>query len=256
MNRLSGFKQKASVVFCLVDDFTGRAVKAARISADGREMPFVNKRDGFYVLSNYPPGRYIFTVEAPDYIPLEKEITLSAEGPTVLTVNMQHDVNSRLLEQATRIKGLVLDKSKQALGNEQIQVTVISPSAYGRLVEGASQGDSEVRLYSKEASLLEGKSFLLNGPKIQEAIKISRFDQGQGTCTLEKALQNEYSSGTSIYPLWEIKTSAGGEFILPLPAGITEEETAVEIRVWRGKKAGSDKIDLQTGRVNPATITL
>lgn len=256
MNRLSGFKQKASVVFCLVDDFTGRAVKAARISADGRDMPFVNKRDGFYVLSNYPPGRYIFTVEAPDYIPLEKEITLSAEGPTVLTVNMQHDVNSRLLEQATRIKGLVLDKSKQALGNEQIQVTVISPSPYGRLMEGAGQGGKEIQLYSKEASLLEGKRFLLNGPKVQEWIKIARSDPGQGICSLEDELQKEHSSGTPIYPLWELKTSAGGEFILPLPVGFTEEETAVEVRVWQGKKTGSEKVDLQKGRVNPVTITL
>jgi|GEM_PF-5479807 len=256
MNRLSGFKQKASVVFYLVDDFTGRAVKTARISADGRDMPFVNKRDGFYVLANLPPSQYRFAIEAPDYLPLEKEMTVSGEGPVVLTASMQHDVNSKLLEQVTRIKGLVLDKSEQPLQNSQAQVTVISSSPFGRLMEGAGQGGKEIQLYSKEASLLEGKRFLLNGPKVQEWIKIARSDPGQGICSLEDELQKEHSSGTPIYPLWELKTSAGGEFILPLPVGFTEEETAVEVRVWQGKKTGSEKVDLQKGRVNPVTITL
>lgn len=259
MDKLGGFKQKAAVVFYLADSFTGRAVTSARISGEGAfpTQPFINKRDGYYVCSNLPPGNYTFVIEAPDYLSLQQELTLTAgAGPAVQQLCLQHAPGSRIIADSTRIAAVVETGPGEVLPGSTVRVAVISPRAYGRLSETAEQGADWLRFYSKEGTLLEGKEFLLGEAENRESIRITAYDRAADRFLLEAGLLKGHNSGSRLYPSWELRTGAKGEFVLPLPAGTAAAGEAVEVIVWYAGKRGRGERKLLPGKINRLTILL
>jgi len=254
--KVGTIRKRASVIFYLVDDFFGKAVKTANISVSGQDLPFVNKQDGYYVFPNLPQGNYTFTIQAPNYLSTERSCPVSEDQPAIIQINMQHDTSSRLIDDITRIKGTLTDKNGNLLKNEIIEVVVISPATYVRLVEDVSKGQDKVKLYSEKGYQLEGKLFFISGEKNSESIRICKYDQENDFCLIENKLKNKYNSGTQLYAMWELKTDNSGEFILPLPISFNNGAIASEIKVLQGKKAGHENVDLVAGKISNVKILL
>lgn len=259
MNNMGGFQRKASVVFYLTDSFNGAPVKSGRIAMEGNPLgaSYVNKKDGYYVLSNMPTGDYTFNIEADNYLACRKEISLVPEkGPAVEHVNLQHAINSRLIDEATRIKACVKSGSQKPLAATIVTVAVITPVVYGRLAEKAEKGQDAIRLFCRDGSMLEGRQLFVFSRENEEILTINAYQREEDTFLLHKKLNHDYNSGTPLYLIWSMQTDNNGEFILPLPDNLMGGDNRVEFIIWHEKKKARKKLALTPGRISPLAITL
>ncbi len=258
MISMGGIRSRVSVAFYLVDQFTGLPVKSAHITVEEQMVPYVNKQDGYYIYVNLPPGKYTFAIQAPNYMAVNKAVELSQDQAKVwqLQVQLQHSLSSRLLDAATKIIGLVQDSKKRPLANEKVQAGIITANTYMRLTEEVQKGADSIKPYSREGMLLEGKKLLVVGAKGREVVEVSGYQPEQESYSLTEPLQNDFSSGAQLYPIWDFETDEEGQFVLPVPSQLIGREREVELIVFHQKKSTIQQLEIILGKSKEVAISL
>lgn len=255
MKRLDIIQKKASLVFQLIDDYSEKQVVTARIRESTGCCQAINKRDGYYVFINLAPKEYIFTIEAPNFQKVTKKIDLGlAQEPVIMKVRLQHGVFSNLLNNATRILGRLDDKAGQPLANHSFMLAVISKANNLRLVEDVKKGSTKIKIYGGDKYSLEGRKFLIAEKDKYSFIEIEGYDLEEDCFRLNGALDLSYKTGTVLYHSWQMETNHKGEFILPVPLTLINEDKTLKLKAFIDSGVIEEELKVSLGDSNRLII--
>ncbi|NLT95943.1 MAG: hypothetical protein GXW85_10550 [Clostridia bacterium] len=255
MKRLDVIQKKVSLVFQLIDDYTEKSVVTARVRESTGCCQAINKRDGYYVFINLEPKEYIFTIEAPNFLKVTKKIDLAlAQEPVIIKVRLQHGVFSNLLNNATRILGRLDNKTGQPQANHSFMLAVISKANNLRLVEDAKKGSTKIKVYGGDKYSLEGRKLLIAEKEKYSFIEIEGYDPEEDCFRLNQPLDLNYKTGAVLYHSWQMETNHKGEFMLPIPLTLINEDKTLKLKVFIDSGVIDEELIVSLGDSNRLII--
>ncbi|OEF97128.1 carboxypeptidase-like regulatory domain-containing protein [Desulfuribacillus alkaliarsenatis] len=247
---------KASVVFYILDSYTGYPVTHASIQiADIPLRPYVNKKDGYYVFTNLESTDYTFVIEADSYMKVTRKVNVGEQAPPVLPIHLQHRSDSKLIQDTTRIELKLRDQQHKPIEvGKEILVALLSHSVCARAIEDTAADETHLPIYSNQGHALVGKQWLIHrGDNQIEVVKIIDYVSKEGRYTIEKPLASPLEIGTLLYPAWSLLTDEQGVVLLPLPKTFIQEE--VELYIYIDESYQKQQVKLQPGRKSEIIIT-
>jgi len=257
MKKLDIIQKKASLVFQLHDDYTEKPVLTARVRENRGGYQAINKRDGYYVFINLEPMEYTFTIEAPNFLRVIKKVDLSvSQEQVIIKVRLQHDVSSNLLNNATRIYGCLKDSLGQPLVNQHFNVAVLSKANNLRLVEDVKKGSTSIKIYGGDRYFLEGRKLLVMEKEKYAFIEVEIFDTEQDCFRLNQAISSGFKTGATLYYSWQLETNKKGEFLLPIPLTLINEDKTIKLKFFIGPNVINEELKVKLGDSNRLNVKM
>lgn len=194
----------ASIVLCVRDGFTGRAMTPSALvcSLDGLPVRPIGKEGGYIVLTNLAPGPHKLTVRCRGY--REEPVEFEADGGTrEMDVTLKPGDGYPFRQSVTKLRVRVLEKK--------------APVAAGRLWLAAGQemkiaqakagaGETELRVYCK-GTVPPGAYLVEDGEK-SEVVFVREAESGNAV--LSQPLQNAHDRGKRLLPAQSYHTDDEG----------------------------------------------
>lgn len=232
----------ASIVLCVRDGFTGRAVTPSVLvcSLDGVPVRPIGKEGGYIVLTDLAAGPHKLTIRCRGY--QEEPVEFEADGRTrEMDVTLKPGMGYPFRQSVTRLRARVLEEKV--------------PVAAGRLWLAAGQemkiaqakaeaGETEFRAYCKGA-VLPGAYLVEDGEK-SEIVFVREAESG--TAVLSGPLKNAHDRGKRLLPAQSYRSDDGGAVTAVFPA-------PGKVLVFDPEKGLLERLELTAGD-NEAVIEL
>ncbi len=257
MSSSGSIRHRCSVALRLIDSVTGGApsVSGLKLSlglldelnqvTPARSLPplhgrgLQHKGGGYYAAGALEPGHYVLTVDSPNYVRAQLQLTLEPQSsmPFQAELRLLPSPNYPYAERLTRIRCRCVDAQEQPVAGIELLLHGIQPAAArARLRRAAEAGATELYVRATGVSPVAGESFILLPESSADdesvaSVPLERIDiatredddevrlevSGERCWQLAEPLQHSYRAGASLLSLIQGQSDARGEALLVLP---------------------------------------
>lgn len=228
-SRRSGFTRKASLVFYVLDDFTGRPVpeKCVFVQIPGMKAP-IRKNEGYYVFMDLEDGDYTVYINGDQYCQtvLEDVKVREDQECPVITVRMMPGPRYRLPQDTARITGEAKPYS--------FVCAIFKPESGMQKLLYDYDGGQLIRIFTSDTKSLDGRSFCIQN---KEFFTIrNTINQEERVYLMDHELKNTYKRGkTKLYSVLWTQADEDGKFFLAI-YGIGENGLECSVGLGKEKK--------------------
>lgn len=244
----SGFTRKASLIFYVLDDFTGIPVPEKRVFVriPGMKAP-IRKNDGYYVFMDLEDGDYTVHISGDLYCQtVLEDVRVSEEQECpVITVRLMPGPSYRLPQNTARIIG-------EAAPYSFICAVFKQENATQKLLYDYDGGQL-IRIFSSDAKPLDGKSFCVQNKEFFTII--NTLDNDERVYQMDHELEGAYKRGaTKLYSVLWAQADENGKFFMAI-YDIGKDGLECSVGLGNGKKKlqkvivhAQETVNLQLGK--------
>ncbi|NPV90576.1 MAG: hypothetical protein HPY50_07385 [Firmicutes bacterium] len=243
---LSKVRIVASLVVCLIDDYTGEACKRGKFSLTLEDKVVrrpVPKPEGYYVFTDLPGGSCRLSIRSDIFFEETLDVNLDAidDPEGVLYVSLRPRSFYPFPEGAALIRGGLRDEEGRPAGGVRVRAVMLSEnSARARVSrDGCGAGEREIGVANASGIISVNDIFLLKEKSGEEAeyIQVAGAVKEEGRYRLAEPLKSECGAKTLLLPVVDTRTDERGELAVYF-RGLKQEGCRVRLefkgtdRVW------------------------
>lgn len=153
--------KKPSVVFYLIDDFTGnKPTGNIEVSIDGIDTKPVRNRSGYYIFFGLPEMKLEFVIKADGFEEKREKVLIKKDSPAIKTINLIPLSAYSFPSGSTIIRGTVFEEGTA----KPIEGVMVSLNIFGKNKQMATARDGKLVIYLNE--LNENRTIKRNGSYI------------------------------------------------------------------------------------------
>lgn len=194
----------ASIVLCVRDGFTGRAMTPSALvcSLDGLPVRPIGKEGGYIVLTDLAAGPHKLTIRCHGY--REEPVEFEADGGMrEMDVTLKPGAGYPFRQSVTRLRVLVLEKKAPAAAR---RLWLAAGQEMKIAQAKAEAGEKELRIYCK--GTVPPGAYLVEDGKKSEIVFLRESESGEAV--LSEPLKNAHGRGKRLLPAQSYHTDDEG----------------------------------------------
>ncbi len=246
---MSPIKIKVSLVIQLIDDYTNQPITSSELSLniEGYNKP-IHKKEGYYIFTNIPIGRYEVNIESLLYRSKKVSLTIDEPYSSIQKIRMIPSINYRLPPHTTCIEGRTIPFEEIIVVNKGVSRPYKLLYDYSNHLKTMDT----IQLFHAENVDLSGRGLFIENKSahLQECLFLSELISDR-TYQLIKPLENSYKKiGTNLYDISTLKADEKGIFFLPMKS--CDKDHSIIMIIRKDKRQLEFKIDI--GVVNQINL--
>lgn len=242
---------KAGLVILLTDMYSKTPITSAVILCNGKQNPYVRKKDGYYVFSNLYPDNYEVSIKCKGYEDILLNVDVKENETVLIKKQMFCALDNEALRNCERIEFTVFEDDTLALGKE-VTLRLEEKLEFIKLVKPVEKGTVEMYLNIPMSFdyMPQQYDYMLN--RKAHSLFITGYDDKKKCFILKDPVEDTLEVDGLLKPVWKLKTDGEGKIALPLMEQYMKNdiinfsfkagEKKSRVRVNKQSKKNSDNI--------------
>ena len=206
---------KASLVVLLTDMFSKTPITDAVILCNGKQNPYVRKKDGYYVFSNLYPVKYEVSIKCKGYDDILINVEVKENETVVLKKQLNCATDNEALKNCESFEFTVFE-DETLIPNKEVNIRLEEKLEFIKLTKPAEKGSNELYLNIPMSYDYMPQEYDYMFKRRAHNLYITGYDDKKKCFLLKDPLEKELEVDGLFKPVWRIKTDNQGKIALPL----------------------------------------